>query len=57
MAMVQCKECGKQMSDTASKCPNCGKARTNRAAVFGLGLGAIILVIVLFYVLTGQFSL
>lgn len=24
MAMIQCKECTKEVSDTAIKCPNCG---------------------------------
>lgn len=30
MAMTRCKECGKQMSDSADKCPNCG-ADSSRA--------------------------
>lgn len=24
MAMIKCKECGKEMSDRANMCPNCG---------------------------------
>jgi hypothetical protein len=24
MALIQCNECGKQVSDNASQCPNCG---------------------------------
>ena len=24
MALIKCKECGKEFSDTASSCPNCG---------------------------------
>lgn len=24
MALIECKECGKQMSDKAECCPNCG---------------------------------
>jgi hypothetical protein len=24
VALIQCQECGRQMSDSASKCPNCG---------------------------------
>lgn len=24
MALIKCKECGKEISDTATKCPNCG---------------------------------
>ena len=29
MALINCPECGKQVSDTASVCPNCGYAISN----------------------------
>lgn len=30
MALINCPECGHQMSDTAKKCPNCGYKQTNK---------------------------
>ena len=29
MALINCKECTKEMSDTASQCPNCGAPKLN----------------------------
>ena len=34
MALVACRECGQEISDTATKCPHCGHN-------FGAGLGQI----------------
>lgn len=38
MALINCKECGKQMSDTAVNCPNCGakNKNNNEGATTGL---------------------
>ena len=47
MALIICKECSKQFSDQASKCPHCGKAHTNRAAILGLGLGIMVLIVII----------
>ena len=41
MAMVKCRECGKDISSGASKCPHCGKQlkRTDLlVGIFGLTL-------------------
>jgi len=38
MALIQCKECGKEISDTAVSCPNCGakNKNNNEGATTGL---------------------
>ena len=34
MALTKCKECGKEMSDGARKCPHCGKTYTTAGGIF-----------------------
>lgn len=36
MALKQCKECGKEVSDKAKKCPNCGAPVPKSVGVFGI---------------------
>ncbi|MBM3859287.1 MAG: hypothetical protein FJ395_06520 [Verrucomicrobia bacterium] len=59
MAMIQCPECKKQVSNEADKCPNCGipikrgllgKAGTER--VINVGCLVILLVLVAIGILT-----
>jgi zinc-ribbon domain len=47
MALVTCKECMKQISDSAKTCPNCGFKVAN-----GMGVGSVILIaiVVLFVI-------
>lgn len=33
MALVKCKECGKEMSDHAGKCPHCGAGKFSSVGV------------------------
>jgi hypothetical protein len=46
MALTQCQECGKRISDTASKCPNCGANRLQAVGTTSVqkaaGVGAIL---------------
>ena len=30
MALIKCPECGKEISDTAKQCPNCGHPLTQK---------------------------
>lgn len=41
MALIQCKECGKQISDTAVSCPNCGAKNKNNNEEASTGLKII----------------
>lgn len=47
MALITCKECGKQVSDSAKTCPGCGAAvpkKTSRVALVFAGLVLILMV-------------
>jgi len=44
MALIRCKECGKEASDGAGKCPNCGAKIRKSAGLLGFLLGAAVLV-------------
>ena len=53
MALINCPECRKQISDTADTCPHCGKEREigggeATANIFGY----IILCVIMYFVLT-----
>lgn len=46
MALVKCKECGKEMSDTVKKCPNCGykeKKPVNKKVFIIIGVILVVL--------------
>ncbi len=45
MALIQCKECGKEMSDQAVSCPNCGAKNKNNDETATAGLKVICFVI------------
>ena len=49
MAIIKCKECGSEMSSSASRCPKCGKTRTTLVGI----LAAVIIGVVLFIVIWG----
>lgn len=36
MALIQCKECGKDVSSTASQCPNCGAPVREKEGLAGV---------------------
>ena len=38
MAMIQCPECGKQISSAAASCPNCGHPLTPTKSEVGTGV-------------------
>jgi hypothetical protein len=48
MAVVKCRECGKEVSDKAKSCPHCGVARPAPESKFGLylklGFGAVLVI-------------
>lgn len=51
MALIKCPECGKEVSENASKCPNCGcKLKNNRRT-------AIIIILVLVLTCVGSYGL
>lgn len=56
MALKKCKECGKEVSSKAKKCPNCGNKSPpeNKALNFFIGLGIIIFLIYLIYLFSGN---
>ena len=42
MALIKCYECGKEISDTADKCPHCGAPKPNAVGnAVGIALGCI----------------
>lgn len=45
MALIKCPECGKEYSDTAKECPNCGyqKNKGKRKKLFGV-IGAVAII-------------
>ena len=56
MALINCKECGKEMSSSASACPSCGKpaedvAKKERSKKRGNVQGAGCLIIIVGFVL------
>lgn len=54
MAMIKCPECGKEISDKATACPHCGaKHETDNAKAIRIILGIIILIISLYFLLSG----
>ena len=63
MALMNCPECGKEISDTVKKCPNCGfkivknvdKKKKVRLFVIG-GVSAVILLLVLYVLYAGSWS-
>ncbi len=48
MALVKCKECGKEYSTDAKACPNCGKRRTTMTTTVIMGLFAFVIIIFIF---------
>ena len=61
MAMIECPECGKEVSDKAYVCPHCGYDPSRVKEVYWekmrirLVLGLVALLVVLFVVLFGPF--
>ena len=58
MALIACKECNKQISDTAPACPHCGyKAPTVAAEIVaptqdsGMGFGTLMMLVLGFFIL------
>lgn len=62
MALIKCPECGKEISDSAERCPNCGcttKAGKTRAEQKGLGFSGLLaigfLIVGMILIFTGHF--
>ncbi|MFH2059977.1 MAG: zinc ribbon domain-containing protein [Pseudomonadota bacterium] len=65
MALIQCPECKKRISDTVDSCPNCGykitpekiaevkKQASNNLKVFGVGCLSIVIFFIIIGVMTG----
>lgn len=54
MAMIKCKECGKEISDKAKACPNCGaKYESEDTKTMRVVIGSLILIISLFVFFSG----
>jgi len=56
MAMIECRECKKQISSQAANCPNCGAPISNRTLIHPKNyilISGVIAVIVLFVVISG----
>lgn len=57
MSMKPCKECGHSVSDNATTCPNCGRARPGGGvpgAVTFVTVGVLVLLVIyLIMILTG----
>lgn len=55
MALVNCPECNKEVSDTAKRCPHCGyKAKNNKKMI--IITSVIIVLLVVFFVFKGSNS-
>jgi len=49
MAMIKCKECGKEVSSKAESCPNCGVVIKEKPTFYGcvtLIVGGILIIII-----------
>lgn len=56
MALINCPECGKEISDTVKKCPNCGvKIKTKKSAGSRLAIIIIICLLVIGGAITGTY--
>lgn len=51
MALINCKECGQQVSSKADVCPNCGTPLKRKPLGCGAGCGLLILVLIVFGVI------
>lgn len=53
MALIECKNCGQQISDRAAKCPHCGfdRREERKKLILGLTLSCIGLVFLLLYMI------
>lgn len=49
MALIKCKECNKEISTTAFKCPNCGATPNNSRIVSAFFIFLLTLIILFFY--------
>ena len=52
MAMVKCKECGKEISTSATECPHCGKKITKPLVVIFEVIAIVLLLAVLWVALS-----
>ena len=54
MALIKCKECGKEVSKKAETCPNCGAPLKKKTTQYGCG--TLILLGIVTFILIGVFS-
>lgn len=46
MAMINCPECGQEISDKADKCPNCGNPIKKQSSIAVLGIVIVCSIII-----------
>ena len=46
MALIKCKECGKEISDQAKVCPNCGRTRAPKGDKILYFVGTLIIALI-----------
>lgn len=59
MAIIKCSECGKKISDKATKCPSCGAPvdkKTNESAIWGFSLSIVSIFLNIVAILSLAFS-
>ena len=47
MALIKCPECGKEISDKAKKCPNCGYSNKKSGNVYKVGIITIVVIVII----------
>lgn len=60
MAIIKCSECGKKISDKATKCPSCGAPvdkKTNESAIWGFSLSIVSIFLNIVAILSLAFSI
>lgn len=58
MALIKCKECGKEISDQATSCPNCGaKLQTEEQKLIVIVVAIIIIIVSIYFMFKGTSKL
>ena len=56
MALKPCRECGREVSTSASKCPHCGKPNPTQQLTLGVGCLLIVVVLMVIGLLSSLFD-
>ena len=51
MSLIKCRECEKEVSSSAMKCPHCGAPLAERSAAAAALIGTIVVMGILFWIL------